>query len=104
MNDPEPWRTRTPDLEAEVLLYPAEGGGRSTPALLGWGCSCFTSKDGSQGGWDARLQLGDEPFFPGTQQRVGFVFLSAEGADTMRKAGRFFLWEGHIVGEATVVV
>jgi hypothetical protein len=55
------------------------------------------------GGWDARLQLDDEPFHPGTRRRVGFIFLSAEGAETMKRAGHFYLWEGGFVGEATIV-
>ncbi len=49
------------------------------------------------------MQLGDEPFEPGTERRVGFVFLSDEGAETMKRAGRFYLWDGRFVGEASVV-
>ena len=103
MTNSGPWQTRTPDLAADVRLYPTENGGRSIPALLGWGCPCFTSKDTQQGGWDARLQLEDEPFAPGTERRVGFVFLSPEGAETMKRAGHFYLWEGRFIGEAQVV-
>lgn len=73
------------------------------PALLGWGCPCFTLKNVQEGGWDARLQLGDEPFFPGAQRRVGFLFLSPEGAGAMRRAGQFLLLEGRFIGEARVV-
>ena len=103
MIDPAPWQTRTPDLTADVRLYPTEDGGRSIPALLGWGCLCFASKDTQQGGRDARLQLGDEPFAPGTERRVGFVFLSPEGAEAMKRAGHFYLWEGRFIGEAQAV-
>jgi len=49
------------------------------------------------------LQLDDEAFEPGTCRRVGFIFLSPEGAETMKRAGRFFLWEGGFVGEAVVI-
>ena len=49
------------------------------------------------------MQLGDEPFEPGPERRVGFVFLTDEGASTMKRAGRFFLWDGRFVGEASVV-
>jgi hypothetical protein len=49
------------------------------------------------------MQLGREPFQPGTERRVGFVFLTEEGAETMKQAGRFFLWEGRFIGEASVV-
>ena len=98
----EPWQTRTPDLVADVQFYATIDGGKKCTALLGWGCSCFTSKDTRPRGWDARLQLGDEPFAPGTERRVGFVFLSPEGAETMKRAGRFYLWEGRFIGEAQV--
>ena len=105
MSNPEPWQTRTPDLVADVWLYPTENGGRSIPilGLVPYGCPCLTSKDPQQGGWDARLQLGDEPFAPGTRRRVGFVFLWPEGAKTMKRAGHFYLWEGRFIGEAQVV-
>jgi hypothetical protein len=103
MTDPEPWQSRTPDLVADVRLYPTESGGRRIPALLGWGCPCFASKGTGERGWDARLQLGDEPFAPGTERRVGFVFLWPEGAETMKRAGHFYLWEGRFIGEAQVV-
>lgn len=99
-----PWQTRKPDIVADVWLYPTEQGGRESGALLGYGCPCFTSKDARAGGWDARFQLGDEPFAPGTMRRVGLVFLMGEeAAAVMRKAGRFFLWEGRFVGEAAVI-
>lgn len=99
----EPWHIRTPDLMADVELYPTAEGGRISAALLGYGCPCFTAKDVTMGGWDARLQLGDQPFEPGTKRRVGFVFLTPEGAETIKQAGHFFLWEGRFVGEASVV-
>jgi hypothetical protein len=99
----EPWEKRVPDLIADVRFFRSEGGGRKSAALRGWGCPCFVSKDATVGGWDARLQLNDEPFYPGTERRVGFVFLSPEGAETMRRAGHFYLWEGRFIGEATVV-
>ncbi|CAH1672536.1 conserved hypothetical protein [Hyphomicrobiales bacterium] len=98
-----PWQTRAPDLVADVRLYTTQEGGRTSAALLGYGCPCFTSKDLARGGWDARLQLGDEPFEPGTQRRVGFVFLTPEGADAIRRAGRFYLFETRFVGEGTVI-
>jgi hypothetical protein len=42
---------------------------------------------------------------PGEKRRaVGFVFLSGkEAAEKMRAAGKFYLWEGHLIGEAVVV-
>jgi hypothetical protein len=53
--------------------------------------------------WDAWPQLGDDWLQLGETRRVGFVFLQPEGAQVMREAGKFYLWEGVIVGEATVV-
>jgi hypothetical protein len=54
-------------------------------------------------GYDAWPLLGDEPLMPGEQRRVGFWFLSPEGAETMKQVGHFYLWEGGFIGEADVV-
>ena len=98
----EPWQTRAPDLIADVLIYPTEEGGRATAIQPGYGCPCFTEKQTGVGGWDARLQLGDQPLELGIKRQVGFVFLSSEGAEKMRRARRFYLWEGRFIGEAFV--
>lgn len=98
----EPWQTRAPDLIAEVLIYLTEDGGRSTAIQPGYGCPCFTEKQTRDGGWDARLQLGDRALEPGIRLQVGFVFLSSEGAEIMRRARKFYLWEGRFIGEASV--
>ena len=98
------WQTRAPDLVADVVLYDPAIGGRKTAVVSGYGCPCFTTKDTNSGGWDARLQLNDDPFEPGSHRRVGFVFLSGQvAANALRKAGRFYLWEGSFIGEANVV-
>lgn len=99
----ETWQTRAPDFVADVRLYSVEDGGKSTAALLGWGCPCFVSKYTTRDGWDARLQLGNLPFEPGTERRVGFVFLSSKGAEAIKSHGHFYLWEGRFIGEASVV-
>jgi hypothetical protein len=45
----------------------------------------------------------DEPLLPGEERTaVPFVFLSPEGAEAVRLAGRFYLWEGGFIGEAFV--
>jgi hypothetical protein len=49
------------------------------------------------------MQLGEQPFTPGAERRVGFRFLTPEGLQEMKEAGRFFLWGGRFIGEATVV-
>ena len=103
MNTDEHWSTRTPDLVADVKLYATREGGKTKAAVLGWGCPCFATNDPGEEGWDARLQLGDEPLIAGAERRIGFVFLSPKGADAMRRAGHFYLWDGRFVGEATVV-
>ncbi|MGO4683358.1 hypothetical protein [Hyphomicrobium sp. 2TAF46] len=49
--------------------------------------------------------LGDKELRPGeTRNAIGFVFASGkEAADKMRAAGRFYLWEDGLIGEAVVV-
>lgn len=101
---PETLRGRAPNLVARLHLYPTSEGGKKIPIVLGYGCPCFASKDTSQGGWDAWPLIGDEEMQPGETRTVGFTFLSGERAAVeMRKAGRFYLWEGRFIGEAEVV-
>lgn len=96
--------TMAPQLHAVVTLYPTSGGGRVAPAAPGWGCPCCVSDAAPVVGYDGWPLLGDTPLAPGEQRKVGFVFLSGQSAaETLRKAGKFYLWEGKIVGEATVV-
>lgn len=52
---------------------------------------------------DARLQIGNEPFSPGTSRQIGFVFLTPAGADAIKQAGHFYLWDGRFIGEASVI-
>jgi hypothetical protein len=98
-----PWETRIPDIVADVRLYATSQGGKAQAARSGYGCPCFPKPDLGGTGWDARMQLKGELFEPGTERRVGFVFLTEEGAETIKRAGHFFLWEGRFIGEATVV-
>ena len=100
---PEQLRAMSPQLTADVTLYPTAQGGRKYVAHLGWGCPCLVSKLEPLIGWDAWPLL-EEPFAPGECRRLGFVFLSGEeAADIFRKAGKFYLWEGGFIGEADVV-
>ena len=92
----------TPSLCADVRLYATDEGGKTQPALPGWGCPCMVSMMEPLSGYDAWPLLGEEPLKPGERRQVGFVFLSQEGAETMKRAGRFYLWEGRFVGEAVV--
>jgi hypothetical protein len=94
---------RTPDLIADVTLYKTEEGGRRGPAPPGWGCPTAIASNHSAEAWDAWPQLGDEPLKLGETRRAGFVFFSPQGAETMRRAGKFYLFESGCIGEATVV-
>ena len=97
-------KEKSPQLVADVFLYATEEGGRGISALPGWGCPCSIAKSKDalfHDGWP----LLDSPFAPGERRRLGFVFLDGEeAASVFRKAGKFYLWEGRFIGEATVIV
>ena len=96
-------RTATPQLIADVVLYPTSEGGKNLTAQSGWGCPCCCTKSIPASGWDGWPIL-EKPLASGDRRRLGFVFLSGEqAADTLRKAGTFYLWEGRFIGEAVVV-
>jgi hypothetical protein len=96
-------RRMTPGLIANVRLYPTAEGGKKIAARPGWGCPCMVSQQQPLSGYDGWPVL-DEPLHPGEQRAdVPFVFLSPEGAEAMREAGHFYLWEGKFIGEAVVV-
>jgi len=41
---------------------------------------------------------------PGERRRVGYVFLAGEQAtEYLRSAPKFYVWEGRIIGEATMI-
>ena len=96
------WHRRH-DLTADVWLYPTVDGGKTIAALAGYRCPCFVARDTRPNGWDAQLDIGDEPFEPGTRRRIGFWFLTREGAEAIRWVGHFYLWDGRFVGEADVL-
>lgn len=103
MPSPEQLRNLSPQLLADVLLYATDQNGRTKNAFLGWGCPCMVSNQPPWQGWDGWPLLGQQPLGPGEKRRLGFVFLSPEAPCILRDAGRFYLWEGRIVGEAIVV-
>ncbi len=95
---------KKPDLTAEVFLYPIEDGGRRSAIQPGYGCPCFSHKDKRESGWDGWMQLGDREFAPGETRKVGFCFLSGEKAvRALEISDVFYLWEGKIIGEATII-
>lgn len=94
----------SPELIADVTLYPTEQGGRKGPTPPDWfGCPCFVSKEHLDR-WDCRILLQGMPLSPGETRRVGMVFLSPDLAiPALREAGKFYLWDGHFIGEGVVV-
>ncbi|MGN6747034.1 MAG: hypothetical protein ACTHJS_00405 [Xanthobacteraceae bacterium] len=91
----------SPQLTADVFLYPADEGRNK---LLGWGCLCCPSKSSPVFGYDGWPLLGDTTLSPGEKRKLGFVFLNGEeSANALRKAGKFYLWEGKFIGEAVVI-
>lgn len=103
MERAEKLRKLPPELIADVKFYSTEDGGKKIAAELGWGCPCSISRGKLVEGWDAWPLLGDTPMKPGDERRLGFVFLTKEGLEHISSAGKFYLWEGHFIGEATVV-
>ncbi|MBO6768758.1 MAG: hypothetical protein JJ901_10735 [Erythrobacter sp.] len=92
-----------PGLIADIQLYPTASGGKQMVARPGWGCPCIVSQHEPLSGYDGWPVL-REPLQPGEKRaEVPFVFLSPEGAEAMRQAGHFYLWEGRFIGEATVL-
>ena len=93
----------SPQLVADVYLYPTADGGKKLTVLPGWGCPCSCSKSNDVLFYDGWPLL-DAPFAPGERRRLGFVFLSGDdAAAALRRAGTFYLWEGRFIGEATIV-
>ncbi len=91
-----------PDLVVDLYLYPTDAGGKTKPIMLGYGCPC--SKDTScTEAWDGYPLL-EEVMWPGERRRVGFLFLSGSKAiEAFESSKMFYLWEGRLVGEATLV-
>ena len=92
-----------PDLVADVRFYPASEGGPTQPVRANLRCDCAVTNHNPGMMHTAELLLGTEPMDSGDSRRTGFVFLTNEGADAMRKTGTFYLWKGRFFGEATIV-
>jgi hypothetical protein len=92
---------KSPDLTANLYLYPTEEGGRKGAIALGYGCPCTKDKSLREG-WDGYPLLQNE-MMPGERRRVGFVFLSgAHAVLGLKSCERFYLWEGRFIGEAEI--
>lgn len=104
----ESLRQMPPQLVADVYLYPTAEGGKELAVQPGWGCPCSCSKSDDAVFFDGWPLL-DAPFAPGERRQLGFVFLHGKYISTddiaaiLRRAGTFYLWEGHFIGEATLV-
>jgi hypothetical protein len=96
--------TLHPHLIVDVTLYPtAEGGHDHSIGGDRYGCPCKLHPDDFEGR-DGFLILNGLKVWPGETRRMGIAFLSGEeSASIFRAAGKFYLWEGRIIGEAVVV-
>lgn len=93
---------RSFDLTVDLYLYPTDAGGRRKPIGIGWGCPCIGDKNVLEG-WDGYPLLESE-MLPGERRRVGYSFLSGrEAVAALTPFGRFYLWEGRLIGEAEIV-
>lgn len=90
-------------LIADVRLYTEDEGGKTQVVADDYRCPLFVSRDTSAGGWDVRMQFTGSPFLPGTERRVNLAFLSEQGAQAIKHARRFYVWEGRFVGEGIVI-
>ena len=92
-----------PELIVDLKLYPTSEGGRRGPMFGEWfGCPCKFRKEDIEAR-DGRVLLDGRSIAPGESARVGMIFLYPDSAPLFRSAGKFYLWDGRIIGEATVV-
>jgi len=80
--------------------------GTCTGHCIGLGLPLHYSSEEGTGwvGYDGWPLLGDQPMMPGERRRVGYVFLAGEQAtEYLRSAPKFYVWEGRIIGEATMI-
>jgi len=99
-------KSMSPELIADLWLYPTEDGGRKQAVGLGWGCPCTIQSEQGSGwvGYDGWPLLGDQLMMPGERRQVGYVFLAGlQAIGYLQSAAKFYLWEGRIIGEATII-
>jgi tetratricopeptide (TPR) repeat protein len=93
---------RPSDLEADFYLYPSEQSGRRGALGTGFQALCLSKDDGKLV-FRCLLDIGPKPMRPGERRHVRFKFeQGAAAAESLRKAGKFYLRELGILGEATV--
>ena len=93
----------TPDLIADLRLYMPEEGGRTNQIRPTFRCPCAVTNVKPAMMHTVELLLGSEPMSPGESRRIEFSFLTLNGADAMRRAGKFYLWDGAFFAEAVIV-
>jgi hypothetical protein len=71
--------------------------------FLGMGLSLHTTLDLEEPAWDSWPILGDVELPPGDWPLWLDVLSGDQAASTIRQTGKFYLWEGRIIGEAVVV-
>jgi hypothetical protein len=97
-------KTHDPHFMVDVTLYPAEMDGRTEPiAREGFGCPCMLDEKSNTFA-DCRLFLSGQHISPGETKRVGIRFSFDPAALLFRSAGKFYLWDGRVIGEAVVAV
>jgi hypothetical protein len=91
------------DFLANITLYASDQGGRQHPIVGEWfGCPCkFDPNDFTA--WDCRILTNGERFSPGESKEFGMVFLTPEAGRLFQAVRIFYLWEGHIIGEASPI-
>jgi hypothetical protein len=83
-----------PDVVADLVMYDLADGGIAQQRPSGWACPCMTSKAEPLEGYTVLPQMGDVALNAGDERRLGFVFPGDGGAEKIREAGTFYLWEG----------
>jgi|ERR1700685_4554111 len=97
-------------LEATVdlYLYPTEQSGRKSGARGSYRPIGFLRKDPKLGingdhGHGVFFQIGEVPIEPGETRRLTCFFIYQPSYDAFMDAKKFYVWEGRIVGEVTLI-
>ena len=93
-------KVNAPDFLAKITLYSSDQGGRQHPIVGEWfGCPCkFDPEDFTA--WDCRILTNSVQFSPGETREFEMVFLTPQAGRLFHVVRTFYLWEGHIIGEA----
>lgn len=92
-------------LTVEVMLYAEEAGGRKEPITdIGYGCACKVAPD-DEASCECRINFYNKyPVRAGETRRADIFFLTGEDAEAFfQAAGKFYLCESGIIGEATAL-